>query len=330
MINQPTGSGHLHRLSCLLAVVQSLTSTAWADEVQQDSNHFLHVSAAYAYLPSADFQSAGSGSAVKAKETQLAMGFFQSRAGEFRFDAGLDYQYNHYAYTGIESRNRDLHRLQFPVGFNRRSDDWSLAGFVAPGVATSSNVFKDLFDRGSSDDFVVSARLEAVVPRTPRFAWLGGIAYDRSFGGDKAYPLLGLIYRPGEKFGLRLAFPESSILYNLTGRQRLSLSLFPAGYAWHVVSDTLNDEFDYEWEAIRLQGAWSYRVSRSFALDLCVGYEFDRQLSFVDDTGQSIDSAVDDQFLVMLGIRWGNGPVPWTNRVTRLDRFAAGGAGMPR
>ena len=84
-----------------------------------------------------------------------------------------------------------------------------------------------------------------------------------------------------------------------------------------MVSDELNDDFDYEVEAIRLQGVWSYRFAGSAWLDLSLGYEFDRRHRFVDDTGRTIDSAVDDQWLLSAGLRWGDGPVPYTHEVAR-------------
>ena len=309
------------RFVWLLAGLQTFPLEVLADVSQPDPGLIPYVSASYAYLPAADFEAAGTGSSIKAKETRLALGIAGFETGDFRLDAGLDYQYNHYAYQNVVSRSRDLHRLQFPIGFSRRGDGLNLTGFVAPGVATSSNVFKDFIDRSSSDDFVVTGRLEAVIPREPRFAWLGGIAYDRSFGEDKVYPVFGLHYEPEERMALRLAFPDSSIRYRLSERQRLSLRLFPAGFAWHVVSDTLNDDFDYELQAVRLQGVWSWRVVGEFTLDLSVAYEFDRQHRFVDDTGRIVDSSVDSQFLAVLGLRWGNGPFPYSNQVARPDRL---------
>lgn len=308
-------------LACVLTAFPALTMEADADIARDESGRFPYVSASYTYAPSADFETVGMGRSIKAKESQFVAGVFQFEAESVRFDFGLDYQYNHYAYQNIDGRDRDLHRLQFPIGFSGLGKGVILTGFVAPGVATSSNIFKDLFDRGSSDDIVVTGRIEAQVPRNPRLAWLGGIAFDRSFGEDRAYPVIGLILRPDDRLGLRLAFPESSVRFRLSQRQQLSAALFPAGYAWHVVSDTLRDDFDYEMEAIRLQGIWSYRFADRFAIDLSVGYEFDRRHRFVDDTGRIIDSSVDNQFLAGLGLRWGDGPVTRSNHISRFDSW---------
>lgn len=308
----------IRRLAVLALCIGPLTTVAAAEPDVGDSSPYPFLSAAYTVLPSADLDAAGEGSRLKTKETQLALGLLQFEAGGLRFDLGLDYQYTRYAYENIDGRNRDLHRLQFPVGLNHRAANWGLDAFLAPGVATSSNVLKDLFDRGSSDDFVVTGRVEATFGQGDRSSWIAGAAYDRAFGEAKPYPVVGWLYRPGDNLSLRLAFPDSALEFRISERQSASIRLFPAGYEWHVVSDELDDEFDYRVEAIRLQGVWSYRVYRSVWLDLSLGYEFDRHHEFVDDTGTPIDSSVDNQVLVMMGIRWGDGPVPYTHQITRL------------
>ena len=41
-------------------------------------------------------------------------------------------------------------------------------------------------------------------------------------------------------------------------------------------------------------------------------------VAWTDDTGTPIASAVGDEVMFMLGLRWGDGPVPYTHRVARL------------
>ena len=283
-----------------------------------DLSGYPFVSAAYAVLPSADLQDTDGRASLKTKETQLALGLLEFDAGGLTYDLGVDYQYTRYAYEGVDGRNRDLHRLQFPVGLSHRSDSFSLDAFIAPGVATSSNVLKDVFDRGAGEDFLVTGRIEVRFGRGGQLGWIAGAAYDRSFGEAKPYPVVGLLYEPGSRTRLRLAFPDPALEFRTAERHNLSLRLFPAGFEWHVVSDELGRDFDYRVEGIRLQGVWSYRVLRSTWLDVSLGYEFDRRHEFVDDTGTPIASAVEDEVLLMVGLRWGDGPMPYTHRVARL------------
>jgi hypothetical protein len=301
----------------MICVLLMLPASAMGDLIFDEPGDYPFVSAAYTVLPEADFESAGTGSTVQTKENQLVAGFTRFSLGELDLDVGVDYQYTRYVYENIDGRHRDLHRLQIPLGFTYGAATWNLTGFVAPGVATSSNVMKDLFDQGGSDDLVVTGRIEASAPHGRKLGWLGGLAHDRAFGEDKTYPVVGLLYQPNDRLSLRLAYPDPAIRFLPNDRHSLSLRLFPSGSEWHVVGDQFNYDFDYQVEAIRLQGVWSHRFCRSGWLDLSLGYEFDRRHRFVDDSGKQIDSTVDSQFLLMLGLLWGDGPVPFTHEVSR-------------
>jgi hypothetical protein len=306
------------QLASLLICCQLATVPAAADPEEGDPGRYPFFAAAYTVVPGADLESAGAGSELKAKETQFAAGLLQIERDDLQVDFGLDYQYTHYAYESIDGRDRDLHRLQFPAGLTRQSENWVFTGFIAPGIGTSSNVLKDIFDRGSNDDFLVTGRVEASFRRGGQFSWLGGLAYDRAFGEAKPYPVVGVLYAPTDHLVMRLALPDPSLGFTINDRHEVSLRLFPAGFEWHVVSDELNDRFWYRVEAIRLQGTWSFRFARSAWLDLSLGYEFDRRHEFVDDTGRSIHSDLGNQALVEVGLRWADGPLPYTNEVTRL------------
>src|SRR5688572_24730850 len=81
---------------------------------------------------------------------------------------GADYVYTHYSYTGVPTRNRDLHRFELPVVW-RIGDTYAWKLVATPTVATSSNVFKDLFSRATSDDIHLYG--DATVERAPASGW---------------------------------------------------------------------------------------------------------------------------------------------------------------
>ncbi len=312
------GQPALFGLAILLWIVpfgQGAAQTDERSEILPSRPPFI--AASYLIVPEADFESAPSESEVDTKETRISAGLYGSGSNSFRWDIGLDYQYTRYEYAGINGRNRDLHWLQLPFGFTAKQGDWLIDGHLAPGVFTSSNVMKDLFDKGSSDDFGVAGRVEALRAAANGRQWLLGIAYDRSFGEPTLYPLAGIVLWPRDDMQLRLAFPETELRYPASERQTWTAGLFPSGNEWHVVSEELDDEFDYGIEAWRAQAWWSYRIWRKMFVDFSVGYEFARHFDFIDDTGVRIDTDADDQYFFSLGLRIGPGRIARGQRVSR-------------
>jgi hypothetical protein len=251
------------------------------------------------------------------KETRLAIGLFGFGPEARRLDLGLDYQYNRYSYEVLDSRNRDQHRLQVPLGLRATAGHWSIDAFIAPGVATSSNVFKDIPSQSSKEDFFATAQVEAVKSNDTATSWLIGAAWDRSFGEPRFYPVAGFQYQPSERLVARVAFPDSDVSWRFTERQTLTLRLYPSGFEWHVLDDDLVTEFDYGVEAWRAEAWWSLRTFRTVFLDLSVAWEFARRHEFTDRMGTRIDAEVDDALFVTVGVRWRDGPLARTNRVTR-------------
>ena len=262
--------------------------------------------------PSADFSGSPSPATVETKENQVYAGFSRFAVGKGTLDLGLDYQYTRYIYDGIDGRNRDLHRFQFPLKYRTRADGWSIDASIAPGISTSSNVLKEFFDQISSDDLFATARVEGR-RGSPAGNWVLGLAYDRAFGRPRMYPIAGMEFSPSDALDIRLAFPDSGFEYRRPGRQAFSGRLFPAGHQWHVMTDDFSSEFDYRVEGIRAQLGWSIRLWKQVTLDVSGGYEFARKHYLTDDLGVRIESDVDDQWLILLGLRAGSAPLLYTH-----------------
>lgn len=262
--------------------------------------------------PSADFTDVSPVASVRTKENQVFAGLHRFEAGNGTLDLGLDYQYTRYVYDGIDGRNRDLHRFQVPLRYRRMFGDWAIDGNVAPGLSTSSNVLNAFFDEIGDDDFFATLRLEGR-RRIRSNNWVLGIAYDRSFGRPMAYPIAGIEWSPNDALDIRLAFPDPGFEYRRSDRQSLSGRLFPAGHQWHVVTDDFSSDFDYRVEGLRAQLSWSVRLWRAFTFDISGGYEFGRKHALTDDRGVRVESGVDDQWLLLLGLRAGPAPIPYTH-----------------
>ena len=223
--------------------------------------------------------------------------------GNGRFGIGADYLYTHYGYDGLPTRNRDLHRLAMPL-------DWStgertvLTATATPTVAASSNVFKDLFSRGGSDDFNLYAAISAERAPDSGWGWRLGAGYDDRFGDPQAYPIVAALYRQ-PRVELDIGWPQLRATWKAHDQSRFGLHLAPAGARWHVLSDERDGaDFDYTVEAWRaaLTADWSFATRWQLALQL--GSEFDRHHDFEDDTGARIDADVGDAAFAALAIRY--------------------------
>lgn len=287
---------------CLLAVAR-----AAADE--PGARYF---SANGSRSPEADFRGLPPGNDVRTSDNQVAAAFLRLERDTYTLDFGFDYQYTRYKYNELDSRNRDLHRVQFPVWLSAPIHDWQLNAHVAPGIFTSSNVLGDFFNRGSSDDLYVTGRIEARQGNTSA-GWILGLAHDRSFGRSRTYPVVGINLAASDTLELRLAWPDPALRFRPNERHALSLAVFPAGNQWHVRTDDFSRDFDYRIEAWRSQVTWSFRAFRSTTIDLSLGYEFDRSHHLDDDPGNRVDADADDQWLFAIGFRFGDGPLPLTH-----------------
>ena len=294
--------------SALLAVMAT-TSVNAADPLNS-GERFL--AGRYARVPAADLTGSPLQADAATTEAQLSAGLLKAQRGAGELTLGFDYQYTRYAYSGVAGRDRDLHRVQLPVGFSWQHTQWRLDGLFAAGVSTSSNVIKDPFNEMSADDAQITAGV-ALRGGDVHRQWVAGLAYSAAFGRPRGYPVIGMELTPTDRVWARVAFPDTALRVVLTPRQTLTARLAPAGHQWHVVSDQLDDDFDYRFQAVRAQVSWSYRGWSRLTLDLSLGYETGRHHLFVDDSGARVDLDGEDQVLLAVGFRFGAAPLPHTH-----------------
>lgn len=246
------------------------------------------------------------GARLSGKEVGFVLEWPLEGAGPRPAGWGLEYAYTRYEYDNLPTRNRDLHRVEAPVA-------WVVPGQATqhlefrPVIATSSNVMKDLFKRGTSDDLMLQGRW--ALESAPSFAapgWRAGVAYDDAFGGQQLYPELAALWRgPGYDFGL--GWPRSWASYQVSNAWRLGTELAPAGARWHVVSDERGGaSFDYEIEAWRAIASARWQAGAGFLLSAQAGLEFNRRHRFEDDEGARVNREADDALYLELriGYRW--------------------------
>ena len=245
---------------------------------------------------------------IEVRDHHLAFQFLRAGSDGHTFDFGVDYQYTHFDFEGVDSRDRDQHRLQFPIHFEISDDDRFFEGFIAPGVSTSSNIFKDPLNRLTGKDMFFSGRLQ--VRSGDSNHWFAGIAHDRTFGESATYPVAGVELNRSSGWQMRIAFPDPSVRFAISDRQALAIELIPSGHQWRVVTDDFSDEFRYRLEGWRGQLTWTAPLWRSLGFFLAGGYEFNRHQRFDDASGSRVISDIDDAWFLSAGLRLGGARVP--------------------
>jgi hypothetical protein len=207
--------------------------------------------------------------------------------------AGIDWQlgyaYRRFEYQGVDSRDRDLHRLALALRWDHASGALRRTLEVRPVIATSSNVMKDFVSRGSADDLMLHGvvRLERAAARG--WGWQVGLARDDVFGAQRFYPVAAATWTQ-RAFRAELGWPESRLDWQPAPGLSLGAGVAPAGNRWHVVSDERDGaEFSYELRAWRagFDGRWHF--GSGWAVIAQAGREFERRHRFEDDTGVRID-----------------------------------------
>ena len=203
----------------------------------------------------------------------------------FRFAAA--YAYTRYEFDGLDSRDRDLHHLHVPLHWRTHDARW--LAVLTPVIATSSNIFKDLVNRGTRDDYDLYARLEhrAVAPNGA-LGWRAALVRDAAFGRPLAYPELAILWSDG-RVEADVGLPRARVDWKARDDLALGISVAPAGAQWHVVSDERGGaEFDFRARAWRGAFNAAWRPWRFLRVNAQLGIEFARNYEFEDDSGTPI------------------------------------------
>lgn len=247
--------------------------------------------------PDSDF---GPDRSLSARDHQLEWRAPAWRLGGTTAHAGARYAYTRYSYSGVASRDRDLHQLQIPLSLAGDKGAWRWRLHAAPGVAASSNVTKDLLDRATSDDLFATGGLLA--SRDFDAGTLAvGVAHDRRFGRSLSYPRVA--WRVGtSRFEWQLGAPDAWLDFRPREGTTLSVGAGPAGMQWHTVRDDFESDFDYRVRRWDVRLDLRQRIAGSVSLSLHLGRGFDRRHQFEADAVTRLDLDAEDAWYGGVGL----------------------------
>jgi hypothetical protein len=240
---------------------------------------------------------------IRERETGFSLWSPEFAFDPFAFRMAANYAYTRYEFQGVPTRDRDLHQLHVPLQWRGDDSHWRVV--LTPVIAASSNVFKDLLERASGDDFDLYGRWQVERWTDTALGWQVALVRDAAFGAPRLYPAAALLWR-GEHVSAALGLPESSVRWNPRGNLALGAAVFPIGGRWHVVSDERGGaEFDY------LARAWRGAVTADWSpwprlkVSVQAGVEFARHYQFEDDTGARVDRDAGSAGYLRLALSFG-------------------------
>lgn len=229
-------------------------------------------------------------------------------------DSGLRTAYHHY--EDVAFANGDLGRYNWDADLAfRRRDDWLVGGAyrgtfidesdvgfrtngylhsfyftlhrlrtaernvrlaIAPALSGSSNVTKDP-DQYDADAWQILFAAVWEWPAGDTLAWRAGVCADHRFGRYRAYPVAALAWRPDERWLVEAGFPEVRVGYRTGGALSAAFSLYPNGNEWYVKDKTLEFASLFEYRAWAADVSVTWTLSRSLALTVVGGVDFDAE-----------------------------------------------------
>ncbi len=219
---------------------------------------------------------------------------------EWKLAAGLGLRAYHFSFSSPRLNNKDTYTLNLPLGlWTRLSENWTLAGMLAPSVYTD-------FENTEIDDCRFAGIAMANYKWTPDLTLSMGASYSRVFGGDLFFPVAGLVWNPDPEWRVSLSFPRPSIWYAPAPRLRFSAWFTPAGSEWGITEnlDGRERELNFLFKGWRTGASVEIELAPHLNLEIAGGAAFKRRYELRDrDADESIFvSDVNSTWFVQTGL----------------------------
>ncbi|NCC50607.1 MAG: hypothetical protein EOM20_05260 [Spartobacteria bacterium] len=230
---------------------------------------------------------------VEIYEYEIAITPFIKQLDRWMFGVGTEFHWTRFNFQDIAYDTEDLYTIHVPFLGIYEDDTWLFMGSVGPGVYSDLRHLTD-------DDLRVTGYLLANYIWSEKLKLSLGAAYDRVFGKDQLYPLIGCVWDIDDEWQINLVLPYPSIMYAPNTRWNFFADLRPAGALWNV-NGTEKDS-DFKLEGYRFGLGAEYSVCRHVWLHLAGGLAFDRKYEYRELGYTHLDAEGDDTFFARFGL----------------------------
>ena len=216
------------------------------------------------------------------------------------------YSYHEYDIAGLSGATLDAHDVRLPVVARWALPAGTAVAHLGAGFATSSNVINRL--KFESNDLVLDVAGAWMSPRTGGRAWVAGAAVDRRFGATRWYPLLGIDYRPDERWRLTLVLPEPVIVHRPAPRWWWGLRVAPSGNRWRMLDSVSGRRYRLRERSWTATGLASYAWREALQLTIGIQHSWDRALDVRDGSDVPLRARPGSTWSLNFGLAVGASP----------------------
>ena len=217
---------------------------------------------------------------------------------EYMVVSGINIEVNDFKFNDIENVDLTTYSISVPfVTAYKINDDFTLMANISLGVYSD-------FKKITLDDFKFSWFGLCQYNVSDSVELYGGVAYNRSFGKDSIYPLVGLNWKINDSWYLGLVFPRPFIAYQASESLLLYAGMGPAGGEWNVENpiDSQDEEnYNFYFSGYRVGCGVEYDINKHITMYLNVGSTMLRDYEIENDDRTLLDTKVDNTFIGTVG-----------------------------
>jgi hypothetical protein len=218
---------------------------------------------------------------------------------EYMLVLGLSVEISDFTFRDIESVDLTTYSISVPIVAGYKiNEEFRIMASLSAGIHSD---FKNV----TLDDFKFSWFGICTYRITDSVNLYGGLAYNRTFGKDTLFPLIGLDWKINDEWFLNLVFPRPFIAYQASDRLLLYAGIGPAGGEWNVENplDSEDDEnYNFFFSGYRVGGGVEWDITRHFTLYANIGSTMLRDYKIKNDDRTLLNTEVDNTLICTVGL----------------------------
>ncbi|GFO69133.1 hypothetical protein GMLC_27120 [Geomonas limicola] len=216
---------------------------------------------------------------------QVGLGEFRVKLGRsikierrFRFTPELSYTQVEVSAPAAARLPGSLYSTTLGLRLDHQLDQsLGYSAFIAPSIAGDYRAI-------GSDDVRVRLGVIGRFVSSQRLTLLAGLLYTPGYHVLPVLPIIGLVYRPDERWTISIAAPRPSVSYAVTPELKLNLNGEYNGTEYQLHQDSLGARV-VRYRDFRFTGGAEWNLADRLTGEVAAGYAFYRKFLFYEQIG---------------------------------------------